>query len=235
MNVENPTNQKAEIQEAKSPPNVSEQFKTQRNRREYEEVKNHLKDLFNRHKTGSERAKELEDWLEPFLPILSEEQKEYMANAIEKNANLTEKDEFVEKMFLIAKYYLDIKAGHLDQFETIERQRIYKEHPTYKELNQLFAYEFEDDEIRLHVSANKGTSIKDKLRLIDNGLKKLAEIVRGNPKIKQVTGRSWIAGENPKLLGRLGFEVTEIEANSQGIKIGLAMISREKLLEMHGK
>lgn len=138
-------------------------------------------------------------------------------------------------MFPIAKYYLDIEADQLDQFEAIERQRMYEEHPTYIGINQLFAYELEDDEIRLHIPTNKATSIKGKLRLVDDGLKKLAEIVRGNPNIKRVVGRSWIVGKNPKLLERLGFEVSDIETNPDGVKVGLATISREELLKRYLK
>jgi len=236
MSIENPTIDQVEATD-KPTPNLSEQFKVQRKNKlekKDEKTKSDLKDLFNRYSTGPERIKAIQTQLKRFSHLLSEEQKEYLAKSISEIENIIDENEFVEKMFPVAKYYLGIKAEHLGQFEEIDRQRMYDEHPTYKELNQLFAYELEDGEIRLHVPSNEGTPIKDKLGLMEDGLKKLAEIVRDYPNIKLVAGRSWIVGEHPKLLERLGFEVSEIETNPQGIKVGLATISREELLKRYG-
>jgi len=227
MSTENPTIE-----------SLSEQFKAQRKdklQERDEKTRSDLKDLFDRYETGAQRVEAIRKRLKSFARILSEEQKEYLHNSLEDVAGITDENEFVEKMLPVAKYYLDIQAGKLEQFEAIERQQMYDEHPTYRELNQLFAYELEDDEIHLHVPANKGTTIKDKLRLIDDGLKRLAEIVNDNTRIKQVVGRSWIVGENPKLLERLGFKVTDIETNPDGVKVGMATISRKELLDRYLK
>lgn len=239
MSIENHTTKPISVTSGKeSTPNLSEQFKAQRKNKleeRDEKVKIDLGDLFNRYQTSSERNKVITNKLESILHLLSEEQKEYLFNSLEEVVDITDENEFVEKMFPVAKYYLGIKTEQLDQFETVDRQRLYEEHPTYKELNQLFAYELEGDEIRLHVPTNEATSIKDKLRLLNDGLRRLAEMARTNQNIKRVIGRSWIVGKNPKLLERLGFEVSEIETNPEGVSVGEATISREKLISLYGK
>ena len=166
---------------------------------------------------------------------MPKEEKDHVLNSLQENAGIADESEFAEQIFPIIKVFVDRASDRLDLFENIQRKQYYDSQPTYKELNQLFAYEIAGEEVRLHIPPNIGTSIKDKRMLLKEGLKKLAEIVKDNPNIKKVIGHSWIVGENPGLLKMLGFEVTDLEVGLDGKKNAIATIQREELLKRYSR
>ena len=77
---------------------------------------------------------------------------------------------------------------------------------------------------------------------IINGLKKLAEIVKSDEKIKEIWAASWIVAKNPLILERLGFavvgEISEEEKrehfSDEKRPVAKAFMTREDLLAKYG-
>ena len=77
------------------------------------------------------------------------------------------------------------------------------------ELNRMLAYAQLKDAVILHVAPSRTLKLSEKLRMLDDGLKKLADVLAENSKIKKVQGSSWIMQENPRLVEKLGFTVKD--------------------------
>ena len=115
-----------------------------------------------------------------------------------------------------------------------DQERVeFLERGSFIEINQLLAYGLREDTLQLHVLPNKETSIGEKLKLLREGMEKLAEIVRDEETIKEVTIRGWIVLKRPSLLEKLGFKI-ELEWNFFGkIVNDFAHISREDLINKY--
>ncbi|MBP9771857.1 MAG: hypothetical protein KBD16_02960 [Candidatus Pacebacteria bacterium] len=85
--------------------------------------------------------------------------------------------------------------------------------PKNQEINEMLVCEFRPNhELWLHIDYAKHRKISEKLHLLRDGFKKLAERLASDPlyqKVELLTGTSWIIAKNPKLLERLGFTIAE--------------------------
>lgn len=227
MSRENPTEQNTPAE--KSMRGSSKGQIEKRMERKHAQIKFELETIYERFDNNTERVNFIQDNLQSKLLILSEEQREHVFHLLKNIQDVSGKDEFVAQTFPIFTYILDVKENNLEEFELAERKEMYEANPHLIKLNQLFAYEIKDNEIELHVPPNESTPIGTMLKLIDEGMKKIAEIVNANPRIEKVTNYSWIAAEKPGLVEKLGFEISEPEEGVQ--KVARLTISRERLLK----
>lgn len=79
------------------------------------------------------------------------------------------------------------------------------------ELNECLSFYLDaPDRISLHVGDVKKFPLSEKLRLLWDGLDKLAELLVSDSRlkdIKTITATSWIVTEHPHLLEKLGFTI----------------------------
>lgn len=211
-------------QDSHNETNLSNNLRKNYTERLYENIRLESSDLFERFKTFPERMKVIQDRIGPVLSFLSQEQQEHIRQSLHTIQSANSKDEFVEQIFQVMKYFYDARLEHLSYFEPIEREEMLKNNPQMRELNQILLYEIDGQQIRIHVPPNQGTSLKEKIRLLRDGLHKLALVVKENTEIKEVVGFSWIIEKNPGLLRKIGFEVS-------GVGDSMAIISREELLK----
>lgn len=161
-------------------------------------------------------------------------------NGLDELANIEDDDEFVAQLSHRLQPMVDVKLDQPELYESIQQQ-IILERPGYVKVNDLFAYELgkNDTYFQLHIFPVE--TRKDKLSLIKEGMKGLAEVVNKNPNIQEVVAVAWIVASNPGLMERLGFEIdgpmSEEERNEyfpiEAGEVGKAHITREELLKRY--
>jgi hypothetical protein len=123
----------------------------------------------------------------------------------------------------------------------MKRERVLSRGGNHK-VNELIYYgRSADGNINLHIASHENTSNGEKLRLLREGLKKLAEEVNNDSGIQEVSATSWIVAAAPSLLERLGFTLHgEISAEfkqahfaEETRPVHYASISRSVLLEKY--
>lgn len=79
------------------------------------------------------------------------------------------------------------------------------------DINEMVFCELKkDDELWLHIDDVRDKPLREKIRLLNDGFKKLAEYLVSDERlanVKRITGTSWIVAKHPKTLERLGFGV----------------------------
>ncbi|MFA6515161.1 MAG: hypothetical protein WCT42_02770, partial [Candidatus Paceibacterota bacterium] len=97
------------------------------------------------------------------------------------------------------------------------------------------------DALNIHILPNRTTSLKDKLKLFQEGFRSIAKIVDSNEKIKKIVGDSWIALEHPGVVKKLGFsaeksfkdEFKRIFIDKNKKKSEIVSMGREEFLEKY--
>lgn len=159
-------------------------------------------------------------------------------------AKIDDKTEFVNKTFEILKPLLDIKFSNPQLFEELQRKHFLLDNK-FNSLNELLHYDINDDGwAHIHIAPFETIPAKEKSKLLilfNEGMEKLAEILKNNDNIKGVIAESWIVAEHPKILERYGFKITgEIDEETRQRYYGgggeqraihSAYIDREKFLE----
>lgn len=147
-------------------------------------------------------------------------------------SNIKDKKDF---SIFVSKAIVD----HLNKNFTKEEIEMYsrKHHELKgnKEINRILTYHTSESDLYLHVPMTVVDSNKELTSLLKDGLSKLAEMIKLDPKlssIKNIKGISWMVFSHPKFINELGFEIESIDDDK---KEGTASISREKLLEIYGE
>jgi len=161
-------------------------------------------------------------------------------NGLDELANIKDDDEFVAELSRRLRPMADVKLDRAELYESIQQQVIL-ERPGYVKVNDLFAYESGENDtyFRLHIFPVE--TRKDKLSLIKEGMRELAQAVNENPNIQEVRATAWIVASNPGLIKRLGFEIdgpiSEQEQKEHSPyetrEVGKAHITREELLKRY--
>lgn len=107
------------------------------------------------------------------------------------------------------------------------------------QINEILSYRVEQCDVRLHIIPEK--AVKNVLDVLADGLRKLASIIDRDECIAEVSIRSWVVAEYPRVLERFGFQIDEknSEELSSEKKLGgerevwRAHISREQFLDMY--
>ncbi len=102
-------------------------------------------------------------------------------------------------------------------------------------LNRLVEYTVEGDEVYVHIPVTFLDNPNELKSLFSDALRKLAEKMETDPElvdVKSIKARSWIIFKAQRTIQDFGFTITELDEDKM---VGLAEISREKLLEIYKK
>lgn len=136
--------------------------------------------------------------------------------------------------------------------------KTFMERPVISRINDLLGFEFNEDlkQIDIHIANQKDKPLGEKLRLLREGFRELADFLKHKSEIEKINATSWIVKEHPKLLERLGFTIVDrsleawhrkreykkrlgvgssVPEDKKDTKPGYAFISREKFVELYGK
>lgn len=137
---------------------------------------------------------------------LQEDELNNLKNNLRDCCELDNKDEFIEKCFIVFKPLIDWYYNNPREFEAalrINALRVNKFTP----LNEVLTYGRWKDIIHIHVAVSETLSLGEKLAMMKDGFYKLAEMLRNDDSIKTVSATSWIVAANPGILEKWGFEI----------------------------
>lgn len=164
---------------------------------------------------------------------------EEIQETLHQAAQLPSHEEFVAVAYPLFEPLIRGKQRDPQRWQEIA-QEAFVQSGKFETINQFIAYEIDGDSIHLHVPPNEVTSIKDKLRLIREGLAGIARILNDHPEIKYVVGTSWIAAQHQSLVERFGFVIEEVSEEERRDNFGndprgvkLATMSRDEFLKRY--
>jgi|SRR3989338_3154880 len=199
--------------------------------------KNKIGELFDSYDNGNERISKLISSLQLDLfsqiPHLIQHVVE-VRQKLEDCAAIEDRQEFIEKVFLLSQLVFDLKKSNPAEFESVER-KIYFEQSGLIEINDALWYGVEKSSININLTPVKQLGIAATINLVTEGLKYLAKIVDQNKNINEITAESWIIGKNPRVIEKFGFTLGEMKINQKGEKIGSASMDRETFLKKYLK
>jgi len=187
-----------------------------------------IRGIFEKAK-GPERTDAILKKIEPYIQLDPRISRDHMKEELSGIENSEDLGEYKEKVLKILEPFVELRKKFSEEFNAIRRERFFVENPNSQGLNQLLAYEVKGDSIELHILPNETTHPIKMVRLLENGLEKLAVAVHDDPEIKLIFGRSWIVNENPGLITKLGFSI------DQSKDYGHAEISRDDFLRRYYK
>jgi len=207
-----------------------------------DKLENALSVIFAEKKTGQERIEEIITKTGPYLKekYMGETAEDIKAR-LKKCEGIEDENEFVQRIKEILQPVIDFKLSKPEEFEEIARKE-FIDNGKFTPVNEMIAYgEGDDGWLHIHIAPHETSSIKEKLRLFKEGMKKLAEMAKKDENIKGLTGTSWIIAEFPKALERFGFTLTgeisdelrESHFKNEKRTIHGAQISREELIEKY--
>lgn len=161
-------------------------------------------------------------------------------NGLDELANIKDDDEFVAQLSRRLQPMADVKLDQPELYESIQQQVIL-ERPGYVKVNDLFAYELGKDGTSFQLHIFPVQERNDKLSLLKEGMKGLAQAVDKDPNIQEVVAVAWIIASNPGLIKRLGFEIDDPMSEQERKEyfpndtreISKAHITREELLKRY--
>ncbi|MDD5721513.1 MAG: hypothetical protein PHT16_03685 [Candidatus Pacebacteria bacterium] len=211
---------------------------------EEEKFKKEIGDFFDAYKSGEER---FNAFLSAGVGIFIKKgilEKEKTTQELRECSEILNRDEFINKTLIVLEPILEIKKKNPRLIEKIQAEAFLKEGNLIK-LNDLLSYGVDENSIHIHLAPSKEllreVGKENYLKLIIEGLKKLAKIVEKDETIKKITAISDVVTNNPKRMAEFGFVVTgyisEQQKNqyfeSERRDISEAEISREELLKRY--
>lgn len=212
----------------------------------YLKAKTELEKIYTAEENGAIRIEKIIERLSPLLnDNLFHEQSDIdtqaIISALGECKEATTVEEFVEGTLQALDPYLKYQEQHPAELEA-HRLRVLRQEKGYAEINEMMYFNMTHDEIQIHIDDVKELGLAEKMRLLKDGMKKLALIIQSNPQLKGVFAASWIVAKNPGLVERLGFNVTgpleftPVEGEVLDERpIAGAYITREEILERYSK
>ena len=206
----------------------------------YKRAKGQFSAFFDEFSDPKERMTAILKRIEPFFQhidkkILPDEKASEIRTALQTCENISDKQQFLSEIMTALKPALDIREAHPDKFEEA-LARAMNESGGFIEINRLLSYGKSGSIIHMHAPA--GETVGNKVTLYREGLRKLAEIINDDPKIKKVTATSPLVSAHPGLFTRAGFKVDDVtdEFRQQHFageerEIKIAEIDREEFLK----
>lgn len=198
---EKPTEEKIE-EEIKTPEKQEdvenvEQEKDRIGKNIVSRIKTKVGVLFDSYETGQERINDLKEQIDN-LDFL--ENKEIMKMELEKCVAIKTKKEFVERVMIIIKPFIDLRTERPELFV-----REAGNDREFININDLLSYEISGNLIHIHVVPEE--KVDRGLHKFRECLQNLAKIVNENKDIEIIEATSWIVAKHPKLLEKFGFSV----------------------------
>jgi len=207
----------------------------------YKSSKNNIDVIYEKYSNPEERVAEIIRLLDPFFKhidkkILSEDRITEIRNNIETCSLAKDKNEFIEKMMKTLKPFFDIKEKNADKFEETIAKTM-NEIGGFTEINRLLSYGKYKSIIHIHAPAGK--TVDNKSELYRKGMKKLADIVKNDPEVKEITATSNLVAEHQRLFKKIGFKIEDVTDEfkrehfpREKREIKKASISREDFLNI---
>jgi hypothetical protein len=198
-----------------------------------------LDSFFDEYKDPKARMEEILKKIKPFFKhidkkILPAEKADEIIAALSACENLSDKQQFLDKIMEALRPVLDIRQAHADEFEDAQA-RAMNEAGGFTEINRLLSYGKYKHIIHMHAPA--GETVGNKITLYRDGMRKLAEIINNDPEIKEITATSPLVAAHPGLFTRAGFKVEEVSDefrqqhfSGEEREIKKAIIDREEFL-----
>lgn len=172
--------------------------------------------------------------------------KEKIIEDVKGCININEKEAFITHLLKALEPILVLRTTQPEIFERTQREaQLYNS--GYLKLSEVLHFGLDGEEVQLHLAPAteliKDAGIGNFKKEVENGLRKLAEFIKSNDTIKEITATSWIVAKNPMLLERLGFTVggeipkeeKEKLFSAEKRPIAKAFMGREEFLARYGK
>ena len=157
--------------------------------------------------------------------------------SLDECAKIGNKNEFVEAVIEIIKPFVELALEKPELFVPAEgRDR------EFIKINELLSYGVSASGNQIHIHIVPDEAIRNGFsRLINEGLRELAKVVKENEQIKSINGTSWIIAKQPRILEKLGFTLDgeiseEVRAKhfpGEKMEIHEAHMSREDFLDKY--
>lgn len=135
--------------------------------------------------------------------------------------------ELIERASILVSDFISAKFS-LGELEAIQRDNIL-EFESHLPINDLVYVEVKDLELSINIHNAKSMESSKKMRLFRQSLVAIAEKLKNDPdfaNVENITMKSWIIEEHPKLAERYGFDLVGID---KGI------IKRDKFIDRYSK
>jgi hypothetical protein len=181
-----------------------------------DEIVQKISKMYEQMHQGKMTPEEIKQKFEPLLQavefkeLLSKEQKEAMQKSMAQALQSQDQQQFITQMTSSIEPLLEIKKQNPQLFEDVQA-RIFAEMGGFIPLNKRISYGLGRDNAHIHLAPSH--AVKEELPLLFlDGMHKLAEIIKKNEKIKEVTGTSWLMATKTygEMMAKLGFEINDV-------------------------
>jgi hypothetical protein len=194
-------------------------------------------EVFDRHHSGVERVEEV---LKNISPVIESKKsnldKEEIVRQLNACIGLEDRQQFIDRVFEATKPVSDFRRNNPEL--NIE---IMMENAGFTKINRSLYYGEGDNLIHIHLAPSEDLGMARVKKLMMEGFNNLAEIVNKNKKVEKITARSWIVGDHPKVMEKLGFKIDQESGEKVTDERGLgneeksSEISREDFLKRYLK
>ncbi|HBB43816.1 MAG TPA: hypothetical protein DCZ83_00235 [Candidatus Yonathbacteria bacterium] len=172
--------------------------------------------------------------------------KEETVRGLKESFNIKDKEVFVNYLLQVLDPIIMLRATQPDVFESVQREANLN-NSGYLKLSEVLHFGLDGEEAQLHLAPSaeliKESGTGNFKKEVENGLEKLAEIIKSINKIKEIVATSWIVAKNPRLLEKLGFTIVGEISKEEKEKlfpdekrtIAKAFMTREEFLARYGK
>ncbi len=205
----------------------------------YKHAKIMIDNFCEQYSDPKERIDSIMEKIETFFKhidkkVFSEEKIEEVKNKLNDCKDISE-DEFTDKAMDALVPILDIKKSNPGKFEEAQAHA-FNEASDFIEINRLLSYGKSGS--IMHIHAPPGETVENKTTLYLRGMKDLAQIVKNDPEIKEITATSFLVSDHQRLFERAGFKVEELleemrerHFSKEKKDVKKASIGREEFLE----
>lgn len=178
----------------------------------YERAKTKMREFCNKYDNSEERTLGIMKKLNHFFQyidkkILSGEKIEEIKSSIDACSLIQDKDEYLDAVMRILKPILDLKDKHANKIEDAQAKVMNRE-KGFTEINRLLSYGKHGSTVHIH--APPGETVGNKLGLYREAMERLADIVRNDLDIQEITATSYLVAKHPRLFTAIGFEIGDV-------------------------
>jgi hypothetical protein len=209
-------------------------------KKEYEEVKKKLREVFVAKDDPKEIEKLYSEVRFSFLFIGLDP--EIIIEKIKKAFDSENAEEFVDLVFGVLKKIIDYRIEHPEVVEKVRRERVIQESGSVR-LSELMYYnlDLENGAAIIHIAPGHQLKLSEIIKAFRDGLKELAKQTQQDERIKEIQATSWIVASNPGILKMAGFTVEGVidekmkaeHFSDEQRPVWWAHMSREELLKKY--
>jgi hypothetical protein len=195
---------------------------------------------FDHNTQGEERVALFIQQINLFLDNLDPEKAERVKDELRSCAMIDNKVEFIERAMAAVQPVLNLEVIVKTESQARELIREEGQKDGSISLSEILSCspDSRGDRLHLHWAPSWTISPEQRMRLLLEGMQKLAQIVKTDEKIKRVEATSWVVTKMPDLLKGSGFiidgPISEVDKKDnfplEEGEVGTAHIDREELL-----